>query len=603
MPHWGGRRSLLAAAAVLTLALPALAQPQEEAPESLLPEGFGDPAGTLPPPASAAPSPSAAAPSAPPVRPTGVPAGEAIALEELSEEELAAIEAAIPKPIEIPDFARRPVDHVGPLTPEKGGLGDGAWGNANGRFLSTLMRRVDAPLPSRWASMLLRRALLSRVPAPALVNPVDWTAERAWLLVRMGEADGARMLVQSVDVDRFTPKMFQIAVQTALATADLAALCPLVEPGRSATDEAVWPLAEAMCAALQGDAAQASTMIDRARRASNLDPIDLSLAEKIVGAGANTRRAVTVQWDEVDRVNSWRFGIASATGLTIPARLMDAASPHVLAWQARAAMVPLDQRLGAADTAASLGVFSNQSLVGMYSLVADSTDPSEMAGTVGSRLRTAYVAPDLGGRMEALRSLWTDAKTPTARHARRILTAVAASRIRPNPALADDADDLIASMLSAGLDEKVARWGAAVGGMTGEASDRAWAMLAVASPGARPIDAGRIDAYGNAAGGHGKRILVAALAGLGRIDGGAVEATAEDAGVNLAARNRWTQALDRAAADRQPATVALLVAAGMQTGGWSGVPPEHLYHMLRALRGVGLDYEARMIAAEAIARL
>jgi hypothetical protein len=41
----------------------------------------------------------------------------------------------------------------------------------------------------------------------------------------------------------------------------------------------------------------------------------------------------------------------------------------------------------------------------------------------------------------------------------------------------------------------------------------------------------------------------------------------------------------------------------MQTGGWRGVPPQHLYRIIGALRDVGLDYYARMIAAEALARL
>jgi hypothetical protein len=41
----------------------------------------------------------------------------------------------------------------------------------------------------------------------------------------------------------------------------------------------------------------------------------------------------------------------------------------------------------------------------------------------------------------------------------------------------------------------------------------------------------------------------------------------------------------------------------MQTPSWRGVPPEHLYRITRALRRVGLDYEARMIAAEAMSRL
>jgi hypothetical protein len=97
-------------------------------------------------------------------------------------------------------------------------------------------------------------------------------------------------------------------------------------------------------------------------------------------------------------------------------------------------------------------------------------------------------------------------------------------------------------------------------------------------------------------------MLVAALAGLGKLgeDGNEL---AEDMGVRIGAQNRWTRLLDRAAQRRQQGTVVLLAAAGMQTGGWVGVPPEHLYRILLALRSVGLEYEARMIAAEALARL
>ncbi len=74
-------------------------------------------------------------------------------------------------------------------------------------------------------------------------------------------------------------------------------------------------------------------------------------------------------------------------------------------------------------------------------------------------------------------------------------------------------------------------------------------------------------------------------------------------GVNFGLEDRWTRTLELAAKDREPGTVALLAAAGMQTRDWSGVPPEYLYHILVALREVGLDYEARMIAAEAVSRL
>ena len=46
----------------------------------------------------------------------------------------------------------------------------------------------------------------------------------------------------------------------------------------------------------------------------------------------------------------------------------------------------------------------------------------------------------------------------------------------------------------------------------------------------------------------------------------------------------------------------LLAAAGMQAPDWNRVPPVHLYRIVRALRAVGEEYAARMIAAEAMAR-
>lgn len=601
MQRWRNKLLLLGGVAAVGLAIPALGQ---DVPQSILPPGFNqtEPA-PLPPPPVATPTPAPRA--APP--PRSQPMLSETTITDSARDDLEELLAQLPPPIEIPDRARRSTQVVGPLGPGNWGLGEGAFGGANGRFLSTLLRRTDAPLPSRWASILLRRALLSRVPAPSLVNPVDWVAERAWLLVRMGEADAARMLVQAVDVDQFTPKMFAVAVQTALATADPAALCPLVGPGRETSTEAVWPLAEAMCAALEGEASRASALIDQARRRGQAGGIDLLLAEKIVGAGSNTRRAVTIQWDDVEGLNSWRFGLAAAAGADIPQRLMAGAGANVRAWHARAPMVPLDQRAASADAAASLGVFSNASLVEMYSLLADNADVTEIAGSVGGRLRTAYVGRNPAARLAAIKDLWDDADNEEQRHARSILTAVAAAQLEPDAEYAADAPDLIASMLSAGMDRYAIRWASVVDDMeAGRRRDQATALLALAMP--------RADADGGAdivesfeesddsAGKYRTRLLFAALAGLGRIDESSQTSLARSLRVPIGRRNQWTAMIDAAANARQPGTVALLAAAAMQTPNWRGVPPEHLYRIVRALRQVGLEYEARMIAAEALSR-
>src|SRR3546814_11564812 len=91
------------------------------------------------------------------------------------------------------------------------------------------MRRLDTPLPSRWLHIGLRRMLASGLDTPGGVNGADFAAERAWLLIRMGEPVVARSLIQDVDTGNYTPKLLQVAMQAALATGDPAGVCPLGE--------------------------------------------------------------------------------------------------------------------------------------------------------------------------------------------------------------------------------------------------------------------------------------------------------------------------------------------------------------------------------------
>ena len=602
MPSWRRKASILSGVGLVGLlaTLPALGQ-DREAPESLLPPGFNDQR-SLPPPEEKAAPPAPNATPGPPAPPTAA----SPALQETpnpEEEEENPLER--PRPTNyftIPAGEARPIDMVGVLEPGNFGLGQRAFGASTGPFVVTLMQRLDAPLPSRWTSILLRRALLSRTPAPVGVQPADWVAARADLLLRMGEADAARMLVQSVDRENYTPRLVEAAARTALATADPAGLCPLVGPSRS--NETVWKVADAMCAALEGEAARASALVDEARRRGDLGGVDMLLAEKVIGAGSEARRAAAIQWDEVRSLNPWRAGLASATGAEIPPRLVNRAPLHIQAWIARAPMIPLEKRLRAASVAASLGVFSSHALVETYSLMLDRTDIAEVEGTVGARLRTAWTHRDPGERLEAMRALWSETDAPIERYARLILTAGAAARLPVSDDYQSSADNLVASMLSAGMDREAMRWSDVV---QDSGDDRAWAMLAVGSPRAS-VDTGasRIEDFIGSDDSPGRRrsqLLVAALAGLGRINVGDATSLGSSVGVSFGGSDVWGARIDRAAQAREPGTVALLAAAGLQARDWNGVPPEYLFRIVRALGAVGLEFEARMIAAEAIARL
>jgi hypothetical protein len=616
------RPSLIAlmCGAALLCAIPALGQ---DNPKSLLPPGFGEPdappkeeapdsdkptdllpgVGLKPPGSGTA---NSGAPSATPSSTAAVADGQLPdPLDPLAPG--ADAELAIPVLQDLPPGARRSTANIGILDVEDGGLGADAFGRSNGAYLSALMRGVRAPIASRWASILLRRALVSKVDTPYGVTGADWAAERAWLLVRMGEAEASRQLVQAVDVDQYTPKMFEVAMQASLANADPAGLCPLVEPAMQVSKEPGWKAARAICSALSGESAQASAQIDSVRSKGLGRGIDGLLAEKVVGAGGNTRRAVVIEWDNVKSLTAWRYGMATATGLNIPDRLMSTVGMHVRAWQSRAPLIPVAERTPSADIAASLGVLSSAALVDHYSAWADATDVSETDGKPFTLLRAAYAAQAPAERLSAMSQLWTVQTTvEPLRYARLLLTARAAARLDPSADAEPSIDSLMASMFSAGLDVQASRWADIVSDASGDAALRAWALLAVGSP-AKVVDwaPGRIRSYQSSAGSeNGRRgeFLFAAMAGLGRMTNEEAASMAEDLGVPIAAKTRWTVALERAVDANEPATVALLCAVGLQRSNFVDIPAEQLYHVVSALRRVGMANEARMIAAEALTR-
>ena len=572
------------------LAAGAVGVAAQDRPESILPPGFGEPAPRPTATATAAPLPSDPPGAVVQPLPSAVPApGPSPSVTP------GTTPTATPSPIdpevlaryEMPPYARRSLDQVG----LGGEVGPDAFGRADGGYLQALMRRTAAPLPSRWLSILLRRTLTARIDTPARLNGADFAAERAWLLLRMGESVAARGVVQGVDNANYTPKLYQVAMNAMLATGDPAGLCPLADAGRRATGEAGWALAQPMCAALAGDGRRARALFRAARRGRSATGVDLLLTEKVIGAGGQGRQAVTIEWDGVDRLTAWRFGLAAATGVAIPDTLYDAAGRQATYWRALSPSVPLAERIAPAEAAAGQGVLSNAALVDLYGAVDADEESSSAASAAAQDLRAAYAERDAGTRLAALRQLWGG--TPA--WPRLVLTARAAAR-QPARAEVAEVDTLVAAMLSAGLDRHAARWASFA-----PAGGDAWAMVALSDPDRRgAMTLSDVQGYGGSE--RKRRLFFAGMAGLGRLSAEDIESGAQSLDVRIGQANSWARALDRAAQAGEPGTVALLAAIGMQTPAWAGVPPEALYRIVAALRAVGLTGEARMIAAEAIAR-
>lgn len=590
----------------------------QSTPESILPPGFGDPAPPAPAPATA-PAPTTSPPASQPAPGSPAATGPAASstprsldlsrLEDIiTSEGLDSTETprVVAPPVEYPSARRRDPAMTGVLWPDAIGLIGQPWGGASGKFLSTVLRRTDGPLASRWAQIGLRNVLLARTPAPGMVNPGDWVAERAWLLLKLGEADSARLLVSGIDTVDYTPKLVQVAAQVALANSDPSGLCA-IETELAKVETKTAPLIAAMCASLAGEAERAGADIDQARRRGRLGAIDIALADKVVGAGADTSRAVTIEWEPVNLLTSWRYGLSTATAMMPPERLFKSAQPQVRGWLARAPMFSALQKMDAARTAAAMGVMSSDAMVDLYSAAYDYTDPDALGGSDPWRLRQAFIAKDRDARLSALRGLWGKPSDREKQVAGWVTTARAAILVAPNAKLESDVPDLIASLFAGGYERQAARWIRVVENLDSEDGDRAWAMLALGleTPSGLTIDRGRIDDFADrdsSTGKHRTALLVAALAGLGRIDAKVAGQLNQKFGLGLDRRTSWTGLIDGAAQRRQAGTAMLLTASAMQAPSIGDVPALYLFHALNALRRTGQEGVARMIAAEALAR-
>jgi len=600
------RRWWMAGAALAVCSTLALA-----APQSLLPPGFDNPTPTPTPRASSAPAPAQAvgpavqAPAGVPAAPAAPGATATVAglpnlpplseLEKMDPDKLDELFGLKPK-YDIPPGAQRSLEKVGVLGVVDGGFPSRALAGQPASLIQAALAGNRGPMVSRWGHILLRRALASRLDAPQGMDPVDFAALRAALLDRMGEGAAARALVQDVDSANYNPALASAAFDAYLQTGDIVGICPVVQLKSDLLDTPEWQLTRSICGAYGGESRAADQDLNRDLSRGTAPRIDVLLAQRFAGAAGEGAKAVTIEWDGVDKMTPWRLALSRALGLAIPDRLRDETGSVLYRNDVFYPAAPLAQRAQAADRAARDGILSSAAMVDLYSQLWADPDVKDSDKDRAGQLREAYVASDPQARLSAMQSLWGG----KADYARAVLTAYAAARLPVDKSLAKDAGPIIASMLAAGLDRNAMPWGRVV-----DEGSLGWALLAVGQPQQGAVSSSSVKSFidgDNSSSQRKSRFLVAGLAGLGRLDLSDANSLADRLGVSLGRQTKWSQAIDLAGQYRNPALVALLAGLGMQGSGWDKMTARHLFHIVRALDQAGLEAEARMIAAEAVAR-
>ena len=518
-------------------------------------------------------------------------------LEAMEGDEVNEVLGLRPK-FDIPAAARRSVAQVGLLSYAEGGFPVRSLAGQPAALVRAALEASNGPVISRWGHILLRRALASRLDAPEGMDPVLFAALRVRALGAMGEGAVARALAQDIDGSNYDRALTDAAFDAYVATGDILGMCPVARLQSDLRENAEWELVQGICSAYLGETRGANRRLERALGTGLASEIDVRLAQRFAGAAGEGSRAVNVEWAGVEELTPWRHSLARVVGAEVPEDLRSSASSSFDLSEVLIPATPLDARIASADLAGARGLLSASAMVDLYSQLWESDAYSRDDKTNAGLLRAAYVAGSAAERLSAMRQLWGDG----ADYGRLVLTSYAAARLPVSQDLVADVAPLIASMLAAGLDRNALRWA----GIVPEGSE-AWAMLALADASGNTVgvDVGAVEDFLDEDTSSERRksaFLIAGLAGLGKLESDDTADLANELGVNLTRSTAWSSKISRAAQVENRPLVSLLAGLGMQGSSWEQMTPRHLYHVVSALNRVGLSAEARMIAAEAVAR-
>lgn len=503
-----------------------------------------------------------------------------------------------PAPMEVQQISELNAWTVAALSRSNGALPGDIWSRSDPAFLAAAFDRLPAAYDSPATLTLARRVLLSGAEPPRGEGADVAVRKRFEALGRMGAADELATMAAGAGSSATDPAIAQYAAQAELARNQRAQAC---NRGRAASvGEQVPPFLlrlRAYCAAVGGDRAAADLALELAR-AQNAADAWYSGAVAAAG-GAPGARPPAARYD-----NSLAVQLSIAGQLRPGPNPLANSSTLALVALARNEQAPQPQRAQAAALAFRRGVISAQEARTI--LAATPAEITSALPPIVVALRQVTATP---GSIEAATAIagvlrGATAYADFAAAARFFKADIAALQSAPDAAAAvlfaraalaagdgQLGQRLVASARQAGADEAaLAPLDAALVALTGARNDQGSMAMQRRIDRATPQQA------------RAAARDVAILAALGAPLEGAVQTFLITNAPQGGARADSGSMLALAAAVERGAVGegALLAAAAIGEGGPARLDAESVERVIRALRALRLEDDARRIAAEAI---
>lgn len=507
-----------------------------------------------------------------------------------------AQQGSTPAPIETQALRDLDAWSVSALSRADGALAPDLWNRSDPAFLAALFDRLPGVYESPAALALARRVLFSGGEAPR-GDAAEASRKRFEALGRMGAADELATMAAGAGAALADVQIAQYAAQAELARGRRVEAC---QRGRNASvGETAPPFLlrlRAYCAAVGGDRAAADLALELARAQNAADAWYTGAVA--AAAGAPGARPPAANYD-----NSLAVALSIAAQLRPGPNALNNSSTLALVALARNENAPQPQRAQAAALAFRRGAITAADA----RAILRATPPEITSGLppLAAALRQAEAAPGSLEAATAIAGVLRASTSPAdfaavARFFQADINGFAAAPdqagalLFARAALANGdsqaAQRLIASARQAGADEAaLAPLDAALVALTGPRSDQGGVAIhrRIDNAGAAPRTAARdvaiLAALGAPMDGAALSFLLAnAPQGGARADAGAMLALAA--------------AVERGAIGEG----ALLAVAAAGPNGPASLDAESVERIIRALRGLRLEADARRIAVEAI---
>ena len=509
---------------------------------------------------------------------------------------------------------------VGLIDSEEGGLGVALWQGSKRTLIEKLISRLPARTPSIAARELAIRLLSTRARAPqGASDGPDLLTSRVSRLVELGAVEAASRLANQISFEETGETLARSTVEALFLRNDNAGACQRVRDFARRSLDTYWQRGLAFCLLLSGDGTRADIIVDiLAERGDDSAQFFADLIETLNGGEATVVKSLPGP-------AGLDLAMMRAANVRLPADVLSSDRPAVLRSVATSPNADLDLRLAAGERALIYGAIGADLLNELYAAVpweeADLADPATIAaGGWGPRGRALLLRSAAAATSPALKALTLSRAFELAREnggydiMAGASTPVLAS-IPPDTALTWFAPDAVSALLSAGQFEQAQAWlglaggDAEAGAQPREAPTRLWAIGLLAAPQAEAgvdetaLAAWRRSAYADdvEAGRRAEVVALTLLEALGAkaSPGRWAELLAESPPPRVPAPDiAWARALEEASTAGRVGETVLIALLGLSGSGADASGAAAMRTVVKSLRRVGLESEARALALE-----